>query len=155
MQGNSKVITKLNDLLSDELTAVNQYMVHAEMAANWGYVKYHEYAEKRAIEEMKHAAMLIARVLFLEGTPVVSEYKKINIGALIPDQLTNDHKAEEGAIASYNDGINIAVEMKDNATRELLETILKDEDRHIDDIEANQQQVKDLGIENYLANQVG
>src|SRR5512139_3942813 len=105
MKGNDKIIALLNDLLADELTAINQYIVHSEMCANWGYGKLHEADEKRAIEEMKHAERLIARILFLEGVPVVSNLNKINIGARIEDQHAKDHAAEEGAIQAYNEGI--------------------------------------------------
>ncbi|MCE1273580.1 MAG: bacterioferritin [Chlorobiales bacterium] len=105
MKGNQRIIDKLNDLLSDELTAINQYMVHSEMCDNWGYEKLHKADEKRAIDEMRHAEKLIARILFLEGTPIVSKLNKIKIGAAVEAQHNNDHDAESDAIASYNDGI--------------------------------------------------
>ncbi len=154
MKGNVKIIAKLNDLLSDELTAVNQYMVHAEMAANWGYAKLAEAVEKRAIDEMKHAELHIGRILFLEGIPVVSNLKAIHIGDVVEKQVKNDWDAEEGAIKSYNDGIKLAVEVGDNGTRELMEKILKDEETHIDWIEAQLDQIKQLGIQNYLTEQL-
>ena len=135
MKGNEKLITTLNALLADELTAINQYMVHSEMCDNWGYEKLHKYFEKRSIEEMKHAEKLIARVLFLECRPVVSQLNKIGIGAEVPKMLENDHAAEAGAIKAYNEGIKLAGEVNDFATREILEHILQDEDKHIDDIE--------------------
>ena len=112
-------------LLADELTAINQYIVHSEMCNNWGYEKLHNADEKRAIDEMKHAEKLIARILFLEGLPVVSDLKKITIGSDVAAQHNNDHFSEEGAVASYNDGIRLAVEIGDNGTRETLESILK------------------------------
>jgi bacterioferritin len=133
MKGNDKLIATLNSLLADELTAINQYMVHAEIAANWGYQKLHEHFEKRSIDEMKHAEKLIGRIIFLEGIPIVSDYRKITIGAEVPKQLDNDHFLEEGAIKSYNDAIKLAGEVSDFATREILEKILKDEDAHIED----------------------
>src|SRR5512146_1181865 len=105
MKGNEKLMGTLNSLLSDELTAINQYMVHSEMSANWGYKKLHEHFEKRAITEMKHAEKLIGRILFLEGIPIVSSLNKIHIGSDIPKQLANDHDAEEGAIRAYNTAI--------------------------------------------------
>jgi bacterioferritin len=153
MKGNAKVIEKLNDLLSDELTAVDQYMVHAGMCSNWGYGKLHDAIEKRAIDEMKHAERLIDRVLFLEGKPIVSVLKKISIGAEVEEQIKNDHAAEDGAVKSYNDGIKLAVDCADNGTRELFESILKDEESHIDWIEAQLDQISQMGIQNYLVEQ--
>lgn len=154
MKGNEKVLAKLNDLLSDELTAVNQYMVHAEMDDNWAYTRLAESVEKRAIDEMKHAEKLIGRILFLEGTPIVSNLKNITIGAEVEKQIGNDWKAEFDAIKSYNDGIKLAVEVGDNGTRELFESILKDEEDHIDWLEAQKDQISQLGIQNYLTEQV-
>lgn len=153
MKGNEKVIEKLNDLLADELTAINQYMVHSEMCDNWGYERLHKIFEKRAIEEMKHAEKLIGRIIFFEGKPVVSNLKKINIGGDVESQHENDWGAENGAIKSYNDGVRLAAEAGDNGTRELLESILKDEEAHIDWIEAQQDQIKQMGIQNYLVEQ--
>jgi len=155
MKGNEKIIAKLNDLLSDELTAINQYMVHSEMCDNWGYEKLHKFAEKRAIDEMKHAEKLIGRILFLEGIPIVSEIRKIRIGAEIPKQHDNDRLSEEGAIKSYNDGIRLCVEQGDNGTRELMEKILKDEEGHIDALEAQLDQISQMGLQNYLVEQLG
>lgn len=153
MKGNNQVIEKLNQLLSDELTAINQYMVHAEMCANWRYERLHDKLEKRAIEEMKHAAKLIERVLFLEGRPIVSKLKDIHIGSDIGGQLNNDLKAEADAIISYNEGIHLCVELGDNGTREIFETVLKDEESHIDWIEAQTDQIEHMGIKTYLAEQ--
>ena len=155
MKGNDKIISKLNDLLADELTAINQYIVHSEMCANWGYEELHKVQEKRAIDEMKHAEKLIGRILFLEGKPIVSNLNKIVIGAEIPTQHENDHEAEVGAIKAYNAGIKLAAEVGDNGTREILEDILKDEEAHIDWIEAQLDQIKQMGIQNYLVEQLG
>ncbi len=155
MKGNQKIIDKLNDLLADELTAINQYMVHSEMCDNWGYEKLHKADEKRAIDEMRHAEKLIARLLFLEGTPIVSKLNRINIGAAVEAQHRNDHVAESDAIASYNDGIRMAVEVGDNGTRELLESILREEEAHIDWIEAQLDQIDQMGVQNYLVEQLG
>ncbi len=155
MKGNAKLIGALNSLLADELTAINQYMVHSEMNDNWGYGKLHATIEKRAITEMKHAEKLIGRILFLEGTPVVSALKKINIGADVPRQLASDHAAEAGAIAAYNAAIVLAGEAKDYATREILESILKDEDAHIDEIEELLDQVAQMTLPIFLTTQVG
>ena len=111
MKGHEKIIAKLNELLADELSAINQYMVHSEMCADWGYEKLHEAIEKRAIDEMKHAEKLIGRILFLEGLPIVSELNPLHIGAKVPEQAKNDQSAEVGAIKGYNDGIRLAVEL--------------------------------------------
>jgi len=117
MKGNSDLLTALNALLSDELGAVNQYMVHSEMCANWGYEKLHKHFEKRAIDEMKHAEKLIGRILFLEGIPIVSNLAPIKIGSDISKQLASDYAAELGAIKAYNDAIVLAGEVRDFATR--------------------------------------
>jgi bacterioferritin len=154
MKGNEKVIEKLNALLADELTAISQYMVHSEMCANWGYKELHEAVEKRAIDEMKHAEKLIGRLLFLEGRPVVSDLNKITIGADVSSQIQNDWSAEEGAIKAYNDGIRLTVELGDNGTRAMLESILADEEDHIDWLEAQLDQIKQMGLQIYLVEQV-
>lgn len=154
MKGNPKVIKKLNDLLADELTAINQYMVHSEMCDNWGYGKLHEKTEKRAIDEMKHAEKLIARIIFFEGAPTVSKLNKITIGKDVETQINNDWAAENDAIKHYNAAIKLAVEAGDNGTREILEDILEDEEAHIDWLEAQQDQIKQLGIQNYLIEQI-
>ena len=154
MKGNEKILEKLNDLLADELTAINQYMVHSEMCDDWGYERLHKAIEKRAIEEMKHAEKLIGRILFLEGRPIVSELKKIHIGAEVEAQFKNDWDAENMAIKSYNDGIRLAVEVGDNGTRDFLQSILNDEEEHIDWLEAQLDQIKQMGIQNYLVEQV-
>jgi bacterioferritin len=155
MKGNPKVIDCLNMLLSDELTAVSQYMVHAEMCANWGYNSLAEHTEKRAIDEMKHAEKHIARILFLEGKPIVSQLGKINIGSDVQTQLNNDHEAEMGAIKAYNEGIKLCSDLDDHGTREMLEDILGDEEGHIDWIEAQLDQISQMGIQVYLVEQVG
>ncbi len=155
MKGNEKLIATLNSLLADELTAINQYMVHSEMCANWGYEKLHKHFEKRAIDEMKHAEKLIGRILFLEGVPVVSSLKGIFIGSDVPKQLANDHQAESGAITAYNEAIKLAGDVNDYATREVLESILADEDKHIDDIEALQDQISHMTLQIFLTTQVG
>jgi len=155
MKGNDKIIATLNSLLADELTAINQYMVHSEMCSNWGYEELHKKIEKRAIDEMKHAEKHIARIIFLEGAPIVSKLKDIHIGDKVETQLEDDRNAESGAIKAYNDAIRQAVELGDNGTRELLESILKDEEDHIDWLEAQQDQIRQMGIQNYLVEQVG
>src|SRR5512138_1961787 len=154
MKGNEKIIEQLNARLAEELTAINQYMVHAEMCDNWGYERLHKMIEKRAIDEMKHAEKLIARILFLEGRPIVSNLNKVHIGAEVPKMHQNDHAAEESAIHGYNESIRLAVEVGDNGTRELLDSILKEEEAHIDLIEAQLDQMGQMGVQNYLVEQI-
>jgi len=154
MKGNEKLLEKLNGLLAEELTAINQYVVHAEIDGDWGYARLHENIEKRSIDEMKHAETLIERILFLEGMPIVSDLNKIFIGDTIEKQFKNDWKAEFDAIQSYNEGIKIAREANDNGTEKVLKEILKDEEDHIDWIESQQSQVEQIGVQNYLAMQV-
>jgi bacterioferritin len=154
MKGNDKVIATLNYLLADELTAISQYIVHSEMCDNWGYGKLHGKNEKRAVDEMKHAERLIGRIIFLEGTPIVTKLNQINIGATVEEQFKDDTQAEIGAIKAYNDAIRLAVDMGDNGSRELMESILKDEEAHLDWLEAQQDQIKQMGIQNYLVEQV-
>jgi bacterioferritin len=154
MKGHEKIIDSLNGLLCDELTAINQYIVHSEMCANWGYEGLHKKIEKRAIDEMKHAEKHISRILFLEGTPIVSKLREIHIGADVAMQLENDCRDEAGAIRAYNAAIREAVELGDNGTREMLEGILQDEEAHLDWLEAQLDQIRQMGIAQYLARQV-
>jgi bacterioferritin len=154
MKGNDKVIEHLNARLAEELTAINQYMVHAEMCDNWNYKQLAEAIEKRAKDEMKHAEMLIARIIFLDGRPIVSNLNQIFIGAEVPKMHENDQGAELGAIKSYNESIRLATELGDNNTKVILESILKDEEDHIDWIEAQLDEIKQVGIQNYLAQQI-
>ena len=154
MKGDPKVIETLNSLLARELTVVSQYMVHAELCENWGYNKLHEVIQKRAVTEMKHAESLIGRILFLEGIPIVSELEKMHIGADVPEMFANDHEAELDAIKRYNEGIQICGDAKDYATREILESILCDEDDHVDNIEEVQDQIAQMGIQMFLSTQV-
>ncbi len=154
MKGNDRIIDTLNALLSDELTAINQYMVHSEMCDNWGYEKLHKAIEKRAVDEMKHAEKLIGRILYLEGRPIVSNLGPVCIGAEVEPQLRNDYEAEKAAVAAYNAAIALAVELADNGTRELLESILKDEEAHIDWLEAQLDQIGQMGLPPYLSQQL-
>jgi bacterioferritin len=124
------------------------------MCADWGYERLHKLIEKRAIDEMKHAEKIIGRVLFLEGLPNVSNLNKINIGSQVENQLANDRSGEHAAINAYNEAIRLATELADNGTRELLESILKDEENHIDWVEAQLEQIKQMGIQNYLVEQM-
>jgi bacterioferritin len=155
MKGPDKLIATLNMLLADELTAINQYIVHSEMCDNWGYGKLHDKIEKRAIEEMHHAEKLIARILFLEGKPEVGKLGKIKIGKDVPTQLKNDLDGELGASKAYNDAVKLATDLGDNTTRDLVESNLKDEENHIDWLEAQLDQIGQVGIQNYLAQQIG
>ncbi len=155
MKGNAKTIATLNELLSEELTAINQYMVHSEMAENWGLGKLKKLVRARAMSEMKHAEILIERILFLEGAPVVSNLKKISIGSDVPTQLKNDLALEMDAIESYNRAIAELGAAGDNATREMLVKILQDEDRDVDAIEERLDQIEQMGLQNFLALQAG
>ena len=155
MKGNERLIKVLNGLLADELTAINQYIVHAEMTENWGYGKLKKLTRSRAVTEMKHAEKLIERILFLEGKPVVSSLNKINIGSDVPRQLGNDLSAEMAAVKNYNSAIAVAVDVGDNATKEILDGILKDEDGHVNEIEEKVDQINQMGIQNFLATQAG
>jgi len=154
MKGNTRLIEKLNDLLADELTAINQYMVQSEMCNNWGYERLHKAVEKRAIDEMKHAEKLIQRIVFLEGVPTVSKLNAIHIGDDVEAQHKNDCVSETNAVHAYNESIRLAAELGDNGTRELLESILKDEEAHIDWLEAQLDQIKQMGVQNYLVEQI-
>ncbi|MCL7451964.1 MAG: bacterioferritin [Anaerolineae bacterium] len=154
MKGNERLIESLNERLAEELTAINQYFVHAEMAEDWGYERLHEAIEGRAIQEMKHAETLISRILFLEGMPIVSKLGEIHIGKDVLTQHKNDWQAEYDAIKSYNESIRLAVEVSDNGSREILESILKDEEDHIDWLEAQLDQIEQLGLEHYLVEQI-
>lgn len=150
MKTNEKVIEALNKLLKEELTAINQYMVHAEMAEDWGYEVYGEVEENTAIDEMKHAEKLIGRILFLGGRPIVSEMDKISIGKDLPSMLENDRALEQDAIDSYNAAIKVMVEEKDNGSKQLLEVILEEEEGHIDYFEEQQGQIEQMGLPYYL-----
>jgi len=153
MKGNEKLIQVLNDLLADELTAISQYMVHSEMCDNWGYDKLHKAIEKQAKDEMHHAEWLIQRILFLEGTPVVSKLNPMRIGTSVLEMVSNDQDAEQAAIRAYNDAIDLAHHVADQATVDLLIQILKMEEGHVDWAEMQREQIEQMGLQNYLANQ--
>lgn len=154
MQGNPKVLETLNNLLADELTAINQYMVESEMCDNWGYERLHKANEKRAVDEMKHAEKLIQRILFLEGSPTVSKLHQINIGQDVESQFKFGVESETGAIKAYNEGIKLCLECGDNGSREMLDAILKDEEAHIDWLEVQLDQIRQMGLQNFLAQQI-
>ena len=153
MKGNEKILTALNQLLADELTAISQYMVHSEMCDNWGYGRLHKAIEKQAMDEMHHAEWLIQRIIFLEGAPIVAKLNPIQIGATVSDMIGNDGGAEFGAIRAYNAAIRLAHDVDDQGTVDLLTKILTMEERHLDWAEAQQDQIKQMGLENYLTNQ--
>jgi bacterioferritin len=155
VKGDSKVIALLNQVLKAELTAINQYFLHAEMCENWGYYKLAGLTKKESIEEMQHAEKLMERILYLDGTPNMSDYFKINIGQSVKDQFSNDLQLEYDAVKRLNAGIEMCVKAGDNGSRELLTQILTDEEHHIDWLEAQLGAIKEIGIENYLAQQLG
>ena len=154
MKGNPKVIKELNDALREELTAINQYFLHAEMCENWGYKKLAEYIKKQSIDEMKHAEVLIERVLFLDGTPSM-EPLRLTIGDNVRRMIESDLKLELGAVKQYNAAVQIATQEKDNGSRDLLVKLLKDEEDHVDWLEAQLHQIKEVGYERYLSLQAG
>lgn len=153
MKGDERVVKKLDELLSDELTAIMQYMVHSEMCANWGYQRLHQAVENRARQEMHHAEELIARIIFLEGTPTVSRLNQVHVGADVPKQLQSDLEAEMHTNGMYNEAIHLSDEANDAATRELLESIVKEEDAHVDWLEEQLDQIAQLGVPLYLSTQ--
>ncbi len=154
MKGNKKLIESLNNLLADELSAISQYMVHSEMCENWGYEKLHNAIEKHAKDEMLHAEWLIKRVLFLDGAPVVSKLSPMKIGKNILEIVSNGQDAELLAIAAYNEAIHLAHDVSDQSTADLLTEILKMEEKHVDWAEVQQTHIEQMGMQNYLANQV-
>jgi bacterioferritin len=153
MKGNEKLLKVLNQLLADELTAINQYMVHSEMCENWGYNKLHMDIRKQAMDEMHHAEWLIERLIFLEGTPTVSKLNPIKIGKTVSEMINNDNSDELDAVRSYNEAIKLARAVDDQGTIDLLSKILKMEEGHVDWAEIQRAQIKQMGMENYLANQ--
>jgi len=154
MKGNPKVIAELNKALKEELTAINQYFLHAEMCENWGYRKLSEYIKKQSIGEMKHAEVLIERILFLDGTPSMMPLE-LKVGGTVRGMIESDLALEVAAVKQYNNAVAIATKEGDNGSRDLLVTLLKDEEDHVDFLEAQVQQIRDMGYERYLAQQLG
>ncbi len=154
MKGDPKVIAVLSEVLKAELTAINQYFLHAEMCENWGYERMAKHTRKESIEEMTHAEKLMERILLLDGTPNMSDYFKINIGVNLKDQLKNDLDLEYTAVKRLNDGIKTCVAVGDNGSHDLLEKILADEELHIDWLEGQLFAIGEMGYENYLAQQL-
>ncbi len=153
MKGNEKVLTVLNELLVDELTAIIQYMVHSEMCDNWGFEKLHKAIEQQARDEMHHAEWLIQRILFLDGMPLVSKLNPMQIGKSVLEMVGNDQDAELAAVRAYNAAIRLAHEVEDQATVDLLTKILKMEEGHVDWAEQQREQIQQMGLQNYLTNQ--
>jgi bacterioferritin len=154
MKGNPKVIAKLQEALKEELTAINQYFLHAEMCENWRYSKLGDYIKKQSIDEMKHAEQIIERMLFLDAMPNMSELMSLHIGQNVRAQLENDLKLEISAVQMYNEAVRVARDEGDNASRELFERLLKDEEEHVDWLEAQLHQISEMGYERYLTQQI-
>jgi len=154
VKGNDKIIVVLNQLLADELTAISQYMVHSEMCDNWGYEKLHKAIEGQAMDEMHHAEWLIARIIFLEGMPIVSRLNPLKIGKTVPEIIGYDKEAELAAVHAYNNAARLAHEVDDQATVDLLIKNLKMEEDHEDWGEKQESQIEQMGLQDYLANQV-
>ena len=154
MQGDAQVIEILNEVLTAELTSVNQYFIHAMMCRNWRYERLAKHSREESIEEMKHAQELIERILYMEGVPNMQRYMKINVGQNVPEQHQFDLQVEKDAVARLNRGIALCRDVGDNGSRLLLEKILHEEEEHIDWLEAQLQQIQDVGLQNYLTAQI-
>jgi len=155
MKGKTEVLAVLSKALKEELGAILQYFLHAEMCENWGYERLSELIKKQSIGEMKHAEVLTERILFLEGTPNVGDVPKLNIGKDVKQQLQNDLDLEVGAVADYNHAIATCIKAGDNASADLMKILLQDEEEHVDFLETHLSLIKDLGLENYLMEQMG
>jgi bacterioferritin len=154
MKGSQKVIDLLNEALKEELMAINQYFLHAEMCENWHYKKLGDYIKKQSIDEMRHAEALIERILFLDATPNLTEPMQLTIGKNVKQQIESDLALEIAAVAMYNRAVKVAREEGDNASRELFERLLKSEEEHVDWLEAQMHQIGEMGYERYLTLQV-
>ena len=154
MRGNDTVIAYLNEVLKAELTAINQYFLHAEMCENWGYKRLANYTRKESIDEMRHAEKMIERILFLEGTPGMGMKLPLKVGAKVKEQLESDLVLEHEAFAQYNAAIKVCVDEGDNTSADLIRVLLADEEGHIDFLEAQLHLIGEIGIQNYLAKQM-
>ncbi len=154
MHGDPRIIDLLNQVLRKELTGINQYFIHSRMCKNWGYAVLEKVHHDEAIEEMKHADLVIQRILFLEGVPNLADYDRILVGPTPREQFDNDLALEHGALAVLRPGIALCLEVGDHATRDLLERIIVDEERHVDWIEAQQHKISEVGYQQYLAQQI-
>ena len=150
MRGHDTVIAELNEALREELSAINQYFIHAEMCHNWGYHRLGSYIRKQSIDEMKHAEQLIERILFLDGTPKM-EYLDLNVGGSVRAQIEADLQLEVNAVAMYNKAIRVSRDAGDDQSRELFSKLLKDEEEHVDWLEAQVHQIQEMGYERYLS----
>ena len=154
MKGNAKIIELLNDVLTNELTAINQYFLHGRICKNWGYERLAEYIKKESIDEMKHADQLIERILFLEGLPNVQRLSKVNVGQSVGEILKNDYALEMLAVPMLNSGMQLCRELGDNGSEDLLRHILVSEEEHVDWLEAQFDLIKQVGEANYLSQQI-
>jgi bacterioferritin len=154
MKGNTKVIAVLNEALQEELLAINQYFLHAEMCENWKYEALAKYIKKQSIDEMKHAEKLIERILFLDATPSVTGPATLKVGKNVKEQLANDLELELGAVKLYNHAVKLSRDEGDNASAEFLQGILADEEDHVDWIESQLHLIEEIGYERYLSRQV-
>ena len=154
MRGHDEVIELLNEVLTGELTAINQYFLHAKMCDNWGYKRLAAHVRDESIDEMKHAESLTERLLYLEGIPNLQRLSPLRIGETVPEQLGNDLAVEMAALQRLNDGIALCTRLGDNGTRELLEDILVEEENHVDWLETQLETIRQIGLEHYLAQQL-
>jgi bacterioferritin len=154
MKGNAKLIEALNEILTGELTAINQYFIHAKMCDNWGFERLAHKNREESMSEMKHAEELIERILFLDGVPNMQRLDKVRVGERVSEQLELDLKFEQVAVPRFNKAIELAVQVGDNTTRELLEDMLKSEEEHVDWLESQLELIKQVGEQNYLAQQI-
>jgi bacterioferritin len=154
MKGNEDVVSVLQDVLCAELTAINQYFIHASMCQNWRYQRLADYIYKESLGEMKHAQMVMDRILYFDGAPNMQKYMRIDVGGSVKQMHEHDLQLEKDAVERLNKGVELARAKGDNGTRALLEEILKSEEEHIDWLEAQLHQIKEIGNENYLAQQV-
>ena len=154
MKGKPEVLAELSEMLKEELGAINQYILHAEMCENWGYERISKQTKMQSIGEMKHAEKLIERILFLEGMPKMEEMAKLSIGKNVKQQLENDLALEKGAVVAYNKAIEVCRKAGDNATSDFFKEILKDEEEHVDQLETELGLIEQLGLQNYLAQQL-
>lgn len=155
MQGNQDIIDALNGALTIELTAINQYFCQAKMCMNWGYHKLGAKHYEESMGEMKHAEMLIERILFLEGVPEIARYDTIRVGTDVKDQFEKDLELELGGVKAYNAGVALAIDVQDAGSRDMMEKILVESEEHVDWLEEQLDLIKDIGIQNYLQSQMG
>ena len=155
MKGDPQVIDALNRALTVELTAINQYFCQAKMCQNWGYLKLYHKHYHESMGEMKHAEMLIERILFLEGVPEIARYDVIRVGADVREQFENDLMLEMGGVQHYNATVDLCIKLKDNGTRDLIEPILAESEEHVDWLETQLGLIETVGLQNYLTEQMG